>query len=245
MTQSELKQKLYDLVREYFGKASVIWGKVKVVSPAPPQIVLNMGAVTRHYLPIVKWADGVIVNGFPSKTTLQIDLYTKGAPLQSGSGVTAAYENTAVNDLTDFVNYLESPYIDDWRERHDVSISCRHITDLTELINGTTWDYRAMVELEIGFTQTAVGHTGAMYESGMPFHKNGRPKYDNDGYALDEAGEQVLDGSNNPIRLPLDGEGKPIPPAITVTPSGGRTQTLADQYTGWFDRVEIEIKKED
>jgi hypothetical protein len=227
-----LKQKLYDLVRDYFGKATVIWGKVKVVSPAAPQIVLNMSGVTRHYSPITKWANGVLVLGYPSKTTLQVDLYTKGAPLQAAPGVVATYENTAVNDLTDFVNYLDSAYIDEWSERHDVSILCRQVTDLTELINGTTWDYRAMAELEIGFTQTTIGHTGTMYEEGMPFYGNGRPKYDDDGYALNETGEQTLDGNGNPIL-----------PAATITPSGGRTQALADLYTGWFDRVELNVEQ--
>ena len=244
MTQNELKQKLYDLVSEYFGSATVMWGKVRVVNPAVPQIVLTMGAVIRHYAPITRWANGVLVNGYPSNTKLQVDLYTKGAPIQTSPGVTAAYENTAVNDLTDFVNYLDSANIDEWSERHDVSILCRQVMDLTELINGTTWDYRAMVELEIGFTQTAVGHTGTMYEEGMLFYGNGRPKYDDDGYALNENGEQTLDGDGNPIRLPLNGEGKPILPAAIATPSGGRTQALADLYTGWFNRAFVKRKED-
>jgi hypothetical protein len=79
MTQSELKQRLYNLVRDYFGNASITWGKVKAVSPNVPQVVLNMGGITRHYMPITRQNNGVNVNGYPSKTTLQVDLYTKGA----------------------------------------------------------------------------------------------------------------------------------------------------------------------
>ena len=238
MTQSELKQKLYDLVSEYFRSAAVIWGKVKTVNPSVPLIVLNFGAVNRHYLPLTQNVNGVLVNGYPSRTTLQIDLYTKGAAINTSPGVTAAYENTAVNDLTDFLNFINSAFVDDWSELNDISISGKSVNDLTELINGTTWDYRAMIELEIGFTQTAVGHTGTMHESGVPFHRNGCPKYNEEGYALDETGTQILDEDENPIQLPLDDEGKPIMPEVIITPSGGRTQVLANLYTGWFERVD-------
>jgi len=233
MTQRELKRKLFDFVSEYFSAATVSWGKVKSVSPNVPQAVLNMGAVTRHYHPIVQTVGGVLVNVFPSKTTLQIDLYTKGAATNADQGVTAAFENTAVDDLADFTSFLSSAYADDWRGLHDVSIRCRQIQDLTELVNDVAWDYRAMVELDIGFTQTAVGHAGIMHEKGVPYYDNGRPKYDEDGNPLDPQGNIVppeLDGDGNPIPRP--------PPQFAPTPSGGRSQTLADQFTGWFEEVE-------
>lgn len=233
MKPRELKQKLYGLVCEYFCGASVSWGKVKTVSPNVPQVVLNMSAITRHYHPIVQTVEGVLVNVFPSKATLQIDLYTKGAATNVEPGITAAFENTAVDDLADFMNFLNSAYVDEWGNLHDVSIHCRQINDLTELINDVAWDYRAMVELEIGFTQNAVGHTGTMYEKGMPLYENGRPKYDAEGNLLDPQGNIIppkLDGDGNPIPWP--------PPQFTPTPSGGRSQILADQFTGWFEQVE-------
>ena len=242
MTQNELKQRLYDLVRFYFGGATITWGKVKAVSPNVPQVVLNMGAVVRHYHPITQSVEGVAVNSYPSQTTLQIDLYTKGAPTSTEPGIAAAYENTAVNDLTDFLNFLGSAYTDDWSGRHDISLLCNEVTDLTELVNDTSWDYRAMVELEVGFTQSAVGFTGTMYENGMHYHENGSPRYDAEGYALDPQGNKLTDDEGNPIRLPLDDEGEPILP-FTATPSGGRTPELAGQTTGWFEQVETELLK--
>jgi len=226
MTPNELKQTLYNLVAEYFAGATITWGKVKAVSPNVPQVVLNMGGITRPYLPITRNVSGILVNGYPSQTTLQVDLYTKGAATKTDPGIAAAYENTAVNDLTDFLNFINSAYVDEWGELHDVSILCNRINDLTELVNDVAWDYRAMLELEIGFTQNAVGHTGTMYEEGMLYWENGRPRYDEDGNPLDENG--------NPIPVP---PGVPRPP-FTETPSGGRTPELASQTTGWFEQVE-------
>lgn len=206
MTQNELKQLLYELISEYFSGASITWSKVKSVIPGSPQVVLNMGVITRTYRPFRQNVKGVFVDSYPSKTTLQIDLYTKGAAVNTDLEIESAYENTAINDLTDFINYLNSAYVDDWCERYDVSILCNHVNDLTELINTVTWDYRAMTEIEIGFVQTAVGHTGIMWEKGKA--------YDEDGKALAEQ------------------------PEFTQTPSGGRSKPLADEYTGWFNKVE-------
>ena len=240
MTQNELKRTLYNLVAEYFAGASITWGKVKAVSPNVPQVVLSMGGISRRYLPITRSANGVPVNGYPSQTTLQVDLYTKGAATNNDPGVIAAYENTAVNDLIDFLNFLNSAYVDEWGDIHDVSILCNEVNDLTELVNDVTWDYRAMMELEIGFTQSAVGHTGMMYEDGMPFYDNGAPMFDAEGYALDRYGNRLTDEYGNLLPpLLIDPEtGRPIFPPPKPTPSGGRTSELAGRNMGWFEQVE-------
>lgn len=199
--------------------------------PQSPLIALTAGSVTRPYQPITQTVDGVPVNCYPSKTTIQVDLFTKGEKLTDENSVTAVMENTAVNDLTDFLNFLNSAYVDDWSTLNDVSILANTVQDLSQLINDTVWDYRAMVELEIGFTQAAVGYTGTMYDSGMDYYENGKPKYDKNWNPLDENG--------NP--LPLPPGKRPFKP----TPSGGRTPELADESTGWFEQVETEYVKEE
>ena len=214
MTHRELKKKLYDLVKSYFEGATVTWGKVSgSVNPKAPAVILSTVSLQRPYQPIKQTVDGVPVHCYPSKTTLQVDLYTKGAALNGGgAGMTAAHENTAVDDLVDFVNFINSVRVDDWSGIHDVSIMANTVQDLTELVNDTTWDYRAMVELEIGFTQTAVGHGGIMWEGGAASGEDGKP-----------LAEQ---------------------PEFTPTPSGGRSQEIADQSTGWFEQVEIEYTQD-
>ena len=209
MTQRELRQKLYELVSAYFKGATVTWGKVSgTVNPKAPAVVISTVSLQRPYQPIKQMVDGVQVHSYPSQTMLQVDLYTKGASLETAYGITAAHENTAVDDLTDFVNYVNSTEVDHWKGIHDISIMANTVKDLTELINDTTWDYRAMVELEIGFTQTAVGHGGIMWEGGIAYGEDGKP--------LEEQ------------------------PEFTPTPSGGRSQEIADQSTGWFEQVEME-----
>lgn len=214
MTHSELKRLLEKLVSTYFGGTDPVWGMVKSVNPSVPLVVLNLGSIIRHYQPINLNSNGVPVGVYPSKTTLQIDLYTKGRQTSTSSGVMAAFDNTAVNDLTDFLNFINSPFVDNWCGINDISLLANQVRDLTGLINDTSWDYRAMLELEIGFTQTAAGFSGIMFEDGAKLDDDGNP----------------LDAGDDPF---------------TPTPSGGRTQDLADDFTGWFEAVETEYEKEE
>ena len=218
MTQQELKKKLYDLVSTYFSGAGVSWSMTKKANPNSPMVALTMGTIYRHYLPTRGDVNGVPIDCYQCYTTLQVDLFTMGADRAGGESVTAERENTAVNDMADFVNFLNSVYVDHWCLLNDVSIQADRIHDVTQLANDSSWDFRAMVELAIGFTQNAVGYSATMYEGGV--------KYDESG---------------NPIPTPPE---QP-PPPVESTPSGGRSQELGDQYTGWFEQVETEQVKED
>jgi hypothetical protein len=207
----KLKALLYDLVSVYFGGATIVWGQAKTVKPTNPLIALRTISIAGPYTSIAESVNGVPVSYKPSKTALQVDLFTKGAELTDDDGITGAYENTALNDLADFVNFVNSEYVENWCMNNDVSVIVSGpVRDLTELINDASWDYRAMVELEVGFTQVALGYTGTMYEDGVAYDDNGNP----------------------------------IPNPFEQTPSGGRTQELADDYTGWFEQVETEYEEE-
>ena len=221
MTQSELKEKLYELVTTYFSGATVIWGMTGAVNPNSPLVTLNLSDVTRSYHPIKSNRDGVPVNAFPSTTKLQIDLFTKGREVAGGAGgqVTAKRENTAVNDMSALLNFLDSDYVIDWCYLNDINITVNQIRDLTQLINSASWDYRAMCEVDIGFMQGSVGYSGTMWENGV---------------AYDEYGNVLRDENGNPLTSETFEEN---------TLSGG-SKELANGYTGWFEKVEIEEERE-
>jgi hypothetical protein len=75
----------------------------------------------------------------------------------------------------------------------------------------------------------------------VPYYSNGNPKYDTEGYALDENGWRLPDVPP----LPHDEQGVPIYPNIGPTPSGGGSQTLAGQSSDWFEQVETPIYEEE
>jgi len=244
VTQRDLKKKLHELVGTYFDglkkQGNIVWGKTKPVNPNSPMVALLTGPINRQQRPIRKYINGIVHDFWPSKTVLQVDLYTKGAPTSDAPNVKQSYENTAVNDLTDFVNFLHSVYVDHWSFLNDISINVSDVQDLTALTNNTSWSYRAMVEIAVGFTQQAVGHAMIMHEAGMPYFSNGAPMFDDEGYALDEEGNRLPDLPP----LPVDPEGNFIYPPSTATTSGGRSQELANMKTGWFESVEVEYVNE-
>ena len=223
MTTQELKQILYTLAKSYFAGADVVWAMQGQVSPTNPVVLLTMLPVVRKPRPIRRNVNGVVVDAYPSKTTLQVDLYTQGAAPEQAPGIKQRYENTAVNDINSFVNFLGSVAIDHFCQINDISIEAGAVQDLTQLDNGISWEFRAMVELAVGFTGHAVGHTGTNFEDGVEFNKEG-----------------------NPVGV------RPYVP----NPSGGGSQQLADEKTGWFEDAELvsegtksvpsaRIKKED
>ena len=215
MNQREVKQKLYELVAEYFAllkeQGNIVWGKTKPVNPGSPMVALTTSDVIRSTRPARRYIDGVPHDSTPSKTMLKINLFTKGASTSDEPGIMARNENTAVSDLTDFVDFINSVHIDHWCGRNGISLRPYPVQDLTALTNDSSWAYRALLEVEVGFIQNAVGFTNTNFEQGV--------KYDSEG---------------NPIGS------HPFAP----NPSGGGSQELADEFTGYFEQVEIEYKKE-
>lgn len=218
MTLNELQEYLLDIASAYFTGATVVWAQEKVVKPKPALVTLRTGNVSRPLQPITEVIDGVPCGYYPSRVTLEVNVFTKGRKYKPVEGKTAAQENTAVNDLVDFVNYLNSPYMIDECYILDIAITpMGAVSDASTLINDATWDYRAMAEFSVDFMQIAVGATGILAESSIKHSEN-----------------------------PEDPEDQPyIKPEWSQTNSGGGSQELADETTGYFEEVEIEAEKEE
>jgi hypothetical protein len=163
-----LKAKLYEITAQYFQGANVVWGRTKKVKPRPALVILSTGPVNRPLQPIMEAIDGVPCGFYPSTVTWDVNLFTNGKPVPAGQAMTVPYDNTVVNDLLDFVNYINSPYVTDWCTNNDISImDSGEIRDLTELINDTSWSYRGLVVFNVDFTQAAIGAAGILTEDGI------------------------------------------------------------------------------
>lgn len=173
MTVNQLKVVLYEHFTAYWGGATVVWGATEKVKPSAPLVVLRTGVVTRATHPITQVINGILFSAYPSELSLQVDLFTQGNPVETDGG--EYYENTAASDLLDFVNFMDSPSTVEWSSRYDVSIALLGgVQDLSEAINDSQWQYRAMAEFRLAFTQWAaeyngvINETGIIFEDGMP-----------------------------------------------------------------------------
>lgn len=181
MDLGAVKGAIHDMTAMFFAGAGVIWAEQVNTVPALPYVTLKMGSLNRNALVLVD-DDGE--RYYQCDTTVQIDLYTKGRPVTTGDMATGNYANTAVSDLMDFFDFLESEEITDRMAGMGISMALMPpIRDLTGLQNDSRYRYRAMAEASVSFSVEADGVYGM---SGMAVVPN-----DSGGGTVEMAGKPI------------------------------------------------------
>lgn len=159
MNLGEIKRLLYEAVLRYHPKAAIVWEKTKGVTPRPPYITLGYHNLNRALFTLSD--DDGIHRYYNYSLTFEVNLYTDGRELtEDGEGI-GAYENTAVEDLEEFVRFLDSEEMTDELARHGVTILVEPpIRDLSELIGDIRFQYRAMAEFTVSFMGASDGRYG-------------------------------------------------------------------------------------
>ncbi len=155
MKVSDLKTFVYNLVKEYFAGATVVWGGIPTaVKPNLPFVVLQTGDIMRS-------RDGILIDLVKyteSRMTVDVNLYTKGKKVELIGG--AYYENTATMDLNDFINFLLSPYAQDKFRANNVGLDLEGgVRDLSQILD-EEYEFRAMQELVLTFIDDSAGYAG-------------------------------------------------------------------------------------
>ena len=162
MKTIELEDALRRLVQEYFAENPVVFAEVNIVKPVLPFITLKTSTVHRTQRAHVLVDDDGIENSYmPSRVVFEVNLFTRGARIDVPAGQEASYDNTAASDLQDFVNYMLSPYIAAKCDQLDIGIYQKgDVRDVSALLNGTRFEYRAMAEFDVDFMQSYAGAAG-------------------------------------------------------------------------------------
>lgn len=171
MDVSEAEKAIYDLTKFYFKNAAVVYAKQSFrVKPTSPLVTISLGSLIRPLNPPQKIIDGRPVSFYPSSVVVQIDLFTRGRKLDTNAGEAPIYENTAVNDMAAFADFLNSDYAVWYCRKKDIAVVILNtVQDLTELINDTNYSFRAMLEFELRFTSYAVGYSGTLSMDSIKF----------------------------------------------------------------------------
>jgi len=217
MNPREARELMYELLSLFFSGATVLFGsQPNAVKPKAPLVTLSTISVNRPMNPPIRVIDGHPVSYYPTTMNLQVDLYTKGAPVDVGEGRLVPAENTALNDMLDFSNFIGSEYFINWSHRNDISLyPSGQVQDTTALINNASYQFRSTLELTLNFTQKAVGYTGLLDPASIKHSAGGTEDDDPDVY---------------------------VEPEFTPSHSGGGTPELAKEIIGFF--TEAEIKEE-
>lgn len=226
MDVGEARKVIYDLTKFYFQNAAVTYAKQSFrVKPTKPLVTLSFGSITRPLNPPVKVIDGRPVSFYPSTMMVQIDLFTKGKQRNIAEGITPVMENTAANDLMKFADFLGSEYAVQYCHKKDIAIVLLNtVQDLTDLINDTNFEYRAMLELELRFTSYAIGYTGTLSIESVK-HETVDPI----------TGEPVSGGD-------IQDDVSELLPEVETTISGGGNDNIIEDEKDYFTNVRINNK---
>ena len=157
MSYSAMRSAMYEFAASYFTGGKVVFAEQKMAKRNVPYITLKFANVRRKLHPVVTVDDGNPVMDFQMQADMEVNLFTQGRLI---GGET--YENTALSDLTDFVNYTESFKGIEWQDANNLCVQLVDgtLTDLSEIINETLYRYRARAVFRVYYTETTEGMYG-------------------------------------------------------------------------------------
>lgn len=257
MRATAAKELFRQITMQYFSGATVIFSnQSRMAKPELGLVVITPGQVKRNSMPNYELVDNTLVGCYQNRISMTVDLFTHGAAVVE-NGRTVAYENTAMEDILAYCDYLNSPFVTDWSHRNDVSILIDgDAQDLTGAVNDNNYEFRARVVLAYYFTSRAVGRAAILEENSILY-----PVYQRD----PETGEIERDPSGAPIITTDPATGEPVytdeppyddpeekviedgaivTPEFTPTSTGGGNGILASQEDGYFSDAEIKEENE-
>lgn len=159
MILEEVEKQIYEVIKSYFAGATVLWTELGNTKPLLPYVTLKLGTIKRAAFPIEEEETEERERSYQYSAILEVNLYTKGRPAVMGKATT--YINTALSDLMQFSNYLESEYITDLLSDNGIGISLMPPErDVSFLEKNNDYRYRSMAEYAVSFVMKAEGAYG-------------------------------------------------------------------------------------
>lgn len=158
MTIDKAQQKVYEIVRDFYGADYVTWAGAKVTRPPTPYITIQFLDAKRDQFPVKQMDGENWVTYMDVSCPVDINLYTKGATV-TGEGTDIAYGNTALSDLSYFADYICSDAITEDTDEMTILIE-QQPKDMSALLKESQYQYRAMMQLRVNFKTATYGRYG-------------------------------------------------------------------------------------
>lgn len=156
MKIAEAKEEFRKLVADYFGSGHVFFANSKMAKMPEPYITIQFTGVERQiHETKIPQPDGHVWAYREMTASVDLNLYTKG---RSVDGSSTAFINTALDDLVSFLDYLGSEAGLGYQYKRGMAIAVSaQPRDLSALVREAQFQYRAMVELTVRFTDMTYG----------------------------------------------------------------------------------------
>ncbi|MBE6725090.1 MAG: hypothetical protein E7576_07875 [Ruminococcaceae bacterium] len=242
MRIKDVRKLFCSLTEEYFSNAIVLLSRQsRIAKPELPLVLLTFGTVTRPSRPNLQVFDGVNVEQYASNVQLDIDLFTHGIPIVDQEIGVVGYEDSAVEDLTAFDDFLNSEYVLEWCDIHSLTIQREgDIESLSGIIGETSYEYRARMRLILSFVSLAVEHAAVNDESSIVYPTG---RFDGDEEIFEPGAPVRKTSTTGGFGSPEEEKEKraTVVPHYTPTSSGGGSEILAMFNTGYFTEAEVEF----
>ena len=158
MTILECETSVRELFQRFFPTCTVIFSYPDSARPTLPYLVLDFGSVQTE--PKIKDSiDGVERMQFQSSMSFSAELFTKG----DKSEIIGAKKNidTSLQDMQQFVLFLESNYAGNYMSDNNISITANgSVYPVHNSLNGVSAVMRARGEYTVDFIQSVSGMAG-------------------------------------------------------------------------------------
>lgn len=261
MRVSEAKELFRSLTKKYFaeGATVVFANQSRKAKPNIPLVTIKPGNVKRPLAPNYTNVGGIAVGYYASKISFQVDLFTNGLPvIDDQTGKLLATENTAMDEMLSYADFLNSEFVLSWCHTNDVTILIDgDVLDLTGIVNDNNYEYRSRVSVMFYFTQEVIGSASVLSEKSIRYPVLKQDEITGDYVVVqdDKTGKPIYT-TEEPLpaasvtgsfvdKATMQEKLSVVEPIINKT-SGSGAKELADSETGYFDEVEIkeEIKDE-
>lgn len=162
MTVKEMKEYARRIVAAYFGDSHVFFADQKKSKGPTPYLTVKILGNSKNRSKITKYdsQEECFKDYWQVNSRMEVNLYSLGENV-APKGREPVYENTTIEDLSEFVKYLESDAISDSMVLNDVVIALDgEIRDVSFLLRESEYRYRAMAEFKISFTDSSYGAYG-------------------------------------------------------------------------------------
>lgn len=263
VTFSEAKRCFRDITARYFKDANIIYANQShAVKPtSKPLVTIAFGNIKRPLNPPTTIIDGRPVSFYPSSVSVTLNLFTHGRRIEIAKGITPAMEDTAAEDLTDFLSFLNSDTAIQFCGENDIAIIVPNdVMPLSGVINDVAYEYRARAEIELRFTSVAAGYSGTLpaesisikSTGNVPEQGDGNLPGQGDGNAPEGGGVNIPEqgGESNSFKAFGDTElfynakiAELVVPKVKTSPSGGNNEDFLDEEDYYFTNVVLSGKK--